>query len=120
MNDPVRTCTNQGLSHFKIHGCQKKRDDHCCGKERILHYNQSSSSHANHTDKVTDLCNLAGGQDAFTSREVVLESDRCVHAIGQLGPGTKGQLRQNRKDLWVSTNVRQNLRKASNFSQYSG
>jgi len=43
---------------------------------------QSSASHADHTDKVTDLCNLAGGQDTFTGREVVLESDRCIPAIG--------------------------------------
>lgn len=38
---------------------------------------------------VTDLCNLAGGQDTFTGREVLLESDRCVPAIGEFGPGTK-------------------------------
>lgn len=64
----------------------------------------SSSSHANHTDKVTDLCNLAGGQDTFTGREVVLKSDRCVPAIGELGPRTRGkrELRQSRKDLRVA------------------
>ena len=42
---------------------------------------QSSSSHADHTDKVTDLCNLVSGQDTFTGGEVVFESDRRVSAV---------------------------------------
>jgi len=73
-------------------------------KKRCYTRHQSSSSHANHTDMVTDLCNLAGGQDTFTGREVLLESDRCVPAIGEFGPGTKRKegARQNRKDLRVA------------------
>jgi hypothetical protein len=56
---------------------------------------QSSSSHANDANKVTDLCNLAGGQDTFTSGEVVLESDRRISAIWYLGPRTRDtQVRQ--------------------------
>ena|SRR6266850_2313524 len=79
---------------------------HCRSKERGI---QSSSSHANDADKVTDLCHLAGasGQDTFTSGEVVLESDRRVSAIWELGPRTRdGRVRP--------------YRKASNFFQYFG
>lgn len=58
-------------------------------KNEECFYIKSSSSHANDTDKVANLCNLARGQDAFTGGEILLKCDRRVSTVGELGPGTR-------------------------------
>jgi hypothetical protein len=95
---PVTTITQPCVIHNENTEVQRDRGkgkDHCHSKERGSHY-RSSSSHADDADTVTDLCNLTGGQDTFTGGEVVLESDRCVSAIWELGP--------RKRDMQVSLN----------------
>ncbi len=49
----------------------------------------SSPSHAGDTDRVADLCDLARSQDTFTSSEVILEGNRRVSMVGELGSKTR-------------------------------
>jgi len=65
----------------KKKGKEGRRKDHGGNNEGDYTMHQSSSSHADHTNKVTDLCNLVSGQDTFTGGEVVFESDRRVSAV---------------------------------------
>jgi hypothetical protein len=95
---PVTTITQPCVIHAENTEVQKDRGKgkhHCHNKERGPHYT-SSSSHANDANNVTNLCNLTGGQDTFTGGEVVLESDRCVSTIWELGP--------RKRDIEVSLN----------------
>ncbi len=77
LDGSVTTFTNHRISKKK----GKKGKDHGGNNEGDYTMHQSSSSHADHTDKVTDLCNLVSGQDTFTGGEVVFESDRRISAV---------------------------------------
>jgi hypothetical protein len=79
LDGSVTTFTNHRISVKK--GKEGRRKDHGGNNEGDYTIHQSSSSHADHTDKVTDLCNLVSGQDTFTGGEVVFESDRRVSAV---------------------------------------